>query len=286
MAHHSVIVSEDLCGAGQVSLGVAIPILAALDLVPRVLPTALLSTNTAHAGNTYLDLSDQIAPILTHWRTLWDQLGVEGIYLGYLGPNALTVWQKELPTFAQVPLRLLDPAMADHGRLYRGLDEAYVAGLRALLPAANIITPNVTEAYLLLGQQPAVPVLTEAEARRLAESLAAQFNVDVVVTGISLTNNQLGVAVVSGQPSKTDLITTEKQPQAYSGAGDVFASVLVGALMYNQRLADAAKEATAFMDEAFERTLTVEQGAVQPFFDIDYAPLLPGLMHRLHVEGE
>ncbi|ERL63794.1 PfkB family carbohydrate kinase [Schleiferilactobacillus shenzhenensis] len=285
MAYHSVIVSEDLCGAGQVSLGVAIPILAALDLVPRVLPTALLSTNTAHAGNTYLDLSGQIAPILTHWRTLWDQLGVDGIYLGYLGPKALTVWQKQLPTLARVPIRLLDPAMADHGRLYRGLDEAYVAELRTLIPAATIITPNVTEAYLLLGQPPAL-VLTEPQARQLAEELADKFGVAVVVTGIPLMHHQLGVAVVSRRIPKTDLITTEAQPQAYSGAGDVFASVLVGALLHQQGLAAAAKVATAFMDAAFERTLNVEQGDVQPFFDIDYAPLLPGLMRRLHVEDE
>ena len=89
----SLIISQDLCGVGQVSMSVALPLAAGLGLTPYVLPTALLSSHTGGLGaNTYLDLSAEMPGILKHWQQL--QLQPDGIYLGYLGQKAAGQWDR------------------------------------------------------------------------------------------------------------------------------------------------------------------------------------------------
>ncbi|EPC59043.1 Pyridoxal/pyridoxine/pyridoxamine kinase [Lacticaseibacillus paracasei subsp. paracasei Lpp189] len=115
----SLIISQDLCGVGQVSMSVALPLAAGLGLTPYVLPTALLSSHTGGLGaNTYLDLSAEMPGILKHWQQL--QLQPDGIYLGYLGQKAADQWDRWLPKF-HAPLVLIDPVMADNGNFTRDL---------------------------------------------------------------------------------------------------------------------------------------------------------------------
>ena len=48
--HADVLISQDLSCVGQVSMSVALPLLAAANLRPDVLPTSLLSTHTGGFG--------------------------------------------------------------------------------------------------------------------------------------------------------------------------------------------------------------------------------------------
>ncbi len=107
--------------------------------------------------------------ILAHWQTL--DLDPQAILLGYLGPKALKVWQTWLPKFKTVPLVVIDPVMGDNGQLYRGFDQNYVDAMQALITQANVITPNPTEAQLLLGESPNADALTPQVASQLAERL-------------------------------------------------------------------------------------------------------------------
>ncbi|WP_173581557.1 bifunctional hydroxymethylpyrimidine kinase/phosphomethylpyrimidine kinase, partial [Lacticaseibacillus camelliae] len=91
-------------------------------------------------------------------------------------------------------MQLLDPAMADGGKLYSGFDDAYVAAMRALIPQASVITPNLTEAQLLLGQQPDLAPRSDENATDLAAALTTRFGVQTLVTGIPLLDGSLAVA--------------------------------------------------------------------------------------------
>lgn len=270
-----VIISQDLSGVGQVSLGVALPIIAAMGFNPYVLPTAVLSTHTGGLGqNTYTDLSATIAATLAHWQSL--ALTPTGLLLGYLGQAAAPVWHQALPQWQNIPLRVVDPVMADGGKLYHGFDESYVTLMRQLVAQATVITPNVTEAYLLLGEkQP--PTLTEAAAQQLAQRLAQRFGVTVVVTGIPLTADTLGVAGAASHESSW-LLTTPMRPGHFFGTGDLFASVLTGALLYNRPLKQAAQLATHFLDQAISHTL---DAGFDPRFGLAYANALPQLLIQL-----
>jgi pyridoxine kinase len=276
VAEQSIIVSQDLCGAGTVSLGAAIPILTALELRPRVIPTALLSTHTGVPDNTYLDLSNQIGPILAHWQTL--PLAIGGLYLGYLGPNALTVWQEWLPRWQQLPLRLVDPAMADNGHLYRGLDDHYVAEMRKLITHASIVTPNITEAQLLLGQRPTVGTMTERAVQSLTQRLVTEFHVSVIITGITLPGGKTGVAWTDAAAKEPTIWAVDTLPGHYFGTGDIFASVLAGGLMRGKCVDDAIRVAMRFVGQAIDATNRLAD-PTNPLHDVDFGTLLPELIN-------
>jgi pyridoxine kinase len=272
----SVIISQDLSGIGQVSLGVALPLIAAMDFNPFSLPTALLSTHTGGLGkNTFLDLSAQMPAILTHWQTLG--LQPDGLLLGYLGHNALAVWQSWLPRFHRVPVRVIDPVMADNGQLYHGFDAAYVKAMRTLVTQATVITPNPTEALLLLDEPLTPAPLTAATAKALAARVAARFEVTVVLTGAPLESGDLGVAG-AGPGSPPWCLTTASLAGHYFGTGDIFASVLCGALLRGLGLQAASQLAMTFVSKAISATLAAHRDVR---FGVDYAAGLPWLLAQL-----
>ncbi len=148
-----LLISQDLSCLGQVSLSVALPILGACGYQPDVLPTAILSTHTGGFGNnTFLALNNEMSKIIAHWQD--EKITFKNLYLGYLGRNAIDFWIEHISDFRNTDLLiLLDPAMADSGKLYSGLDIEYVEKMRELAKRATILTPNLTEACLLLNKE-------------------------------------------------------------------------------------------------------------------------------------
>lgn len=271
MIDAGVLVSQDLSCLGQVSLSVALPILGACGLKPTVLPTAILSTHTGGFGqNTYLDLSNNLAEVLHHWQTL--DLSFKATYLGYLGKNALDFWLQNIDQ-VKSNLFLLDPAMADHGRMYRGLDQDYVIKMRKLITKAQILTPNMTEAALLLGKK------TEAEsisaAQKLAQELKEKFVIpNVIITGINAAPDQ--VAEVGATEAGNWNLDHNKLPGSYFGTGDIFASVFLASLLHKYSLKESCQLAADFISRAIEQTPDQD-----PRMGPNYAVALPWLLEKM-----
>ncbi|MFD0896978.1 pyridoxamine kinase [Loigolactobacillus binensis] len=264
---NQVLISQDLSCVGQVSLGVALPIVAALGLQPAILPTALLSTHTGGFGaNTYLDLSQEMQAIIAHWRTL--KLKFTALYFGYLGTAALPVVTQNLAHLATKDAKILiDPVMGDNGQLYHGFDHTYVEAMRQLVPHATVITPNVTEARLLLAQPQDSRPLTLATALELATAVSVKFGVaNVILTGIPLVDGQNGVVGVT--VGQTWNWQTPQLPGHYFGTGDIFASVCFGLWLRGLSLATASQQAIRFVQQAIKRTATA---ATDIRFGVDYA---------------
>lgn len=274
---NQVLISQDLSCVGQVSLGVALPIVATLGLQPAILPTALLSTHTGGFGaNTYLDLSQEMQRIIAHWQTL--ELNFSAVYLGYLGTAALPVMRQHLPTLATPAARiLLDPVMGDHGHLYKGFGRSYVAGMRQLAHRATVITPNVTEARLLLELPQDEQPLTLAAAEKLVQQLSAQLSIaNVILTGVPLNDGQIGVV---GYTERT--IWHWSTPQLaghYFGTGDIFASVCFGLWLHGSTLQSASQQAMEFVQQAIKRTATA---ATDVRFGVDYAAGFQQLLEQV-----
>lgn len=269
-----VLLSQDLSCVGQVSLGVALPLFAALGFEACPLPTALLSTHTGGLGtNTFHDLTPEMPGILRHWQQL--ALTFQGLCLGYLGTKALTIWQQWLPQFKQTPMRLIDPVMADNGQFYQGFDQQYAQALGTLLPQATVMTPNLTEAQLLLGQTPVLSNWTPARAERLAQTLSQKFHVeDVVLTGIPLAG-QVGVSYYQNKNGQAATVLQVRQPGHYFGTGDLFASVLGAALLQQKDLATGVQLGMAFVTQAIAQT---RQDQGDPRFGLHYHTALLTLM--------
>lgn len=263
---------HDMSGFGRCSLTVAIPILSAMGVQCCPLPTAFLSTHTGgFEGFTFLDMTDEMPKIAAHWKSL--DLGFQAIYSGFLGSERqIGLVADFIRNFRGTDtIVVVDPVMGDHGQVYQTYTPAMCAGTARLAKRADVITPNLTEAALLLG----VPYESLPSGgdgcREIVEKLSLDGRRSVVLTGASVTPEQTGAMCYDAQTGRTEAVQTRRVPQEFHGTGDVFASVLTGALVKGRSLTEAAREAVEFVRACAERTarerLPMREG-------VDFEPLL------------
>lgn len=271
-----ILVSQDLSCLGQVSLSVALPILGACSYQPDVLPTAILSTHTGGFGdNTFLNLNSEMSKIIAHWRD--QKIDFKNLYLGYLGKEAIDFWLSHISDFKDSNV-LLDPAMADSGKLYHGLDTDYVTKMRILAKSATILTPNLTEACLLLGKN--YRDFSINEIKKLALELKERFKLkEVVITGILMKEKIKMVGVSANE--QVFVIENEKVGRSFFGTGDMFASGLLVAILAGYSLKEGVKIAATFIKMAIEVTDLTQDKRLGP----NYAGALPWLMNKSRERG-
>lgn len=271
-----ILVSQDLSCLGQVSLSVALPILGACGYQPDVLPTAILSTHTGGFGdNTFLNLNSEMSKIIAHWRD--QKIDFKNLYLGYLGKEAIDFWLSHISDFKDSNV-LLDPAMADSGKLYHGLDTDYVTKMRILAKSATILTPNLTEACLLLEKN--YRDFSINEIKKLALELKERFKLkEVVITGI-LMKEKIKMVGVSAN-DQVFVIENEKVGRSFFGTGDMFASSLLVAILAGYSLKEGVEIAATFIKMAIEVTDLTQDKRLGP----NYAGALPWLMNKSRERG-
>ena len=246
---------HDLSGFGRCSLTVALPILSAMGVQCCPLPTASLSTHTGgFEGFTFLDMTDEMPKIAAHWKTL--DLGFQAIYSGFLGSERqIGIVADFIRDFRQEDtVVVVDPVMGDHGDVYQTYTPAMCTGTARLAEMADVITPNLTEATLLLGVRYDELPAGEAGCREIAERLSLDGRRSVVLTGASAEPALTGAVCFDAVTGKTDLIQTRQVPREFHGTGDVFASVLTGALVRGAALPEATRQAVEFVRACAQAT--------------------------------
>ena len=241
-----VIAVHDISGIGKCSLTVALPIISAAGIECSVLPTAVLSTHTGgFTGFTYRDLTEDIEPVVNHWKTL--NLKFDSIYTGFLGSfEQIDLVKKLFDELADKDtLIAVDPVMADDGKLYTVFDEKFPQAMKGLCGKANLIIPNMTEIAFMLGEEYKEGPYTKAYIEDLILRLAKETGVKkIVLTGVFFNDKELGAAAYDN--GKIDYILGKKIPGRYHGTGDVFGSALVGALVSGKALSEAVRIAVEF----------------------------------------
>lgn len=273
-----VLTMQDISCLGQCSMTVALPILSACGLETCVLPTAILSTHTGGFGEvSFRDLSAEVEQILHQWDRL--EMDFDAIYTGYLGTERhVELAMRVLNTRkAQNAVAVVDPAMADHGKLYRGLDSAYALKMRRLCACADVLLPNLTEACML-ADVPYRPDLSDEEVDRLLEKLSTIGPGCIVLTGAPSRQGQCGIAV--WDHGKVFRYTHERVNRNYHGTGDIFASAFTGALMQGKAVSDAVKLAADFTMLCAKNTM---QAPVH-WYGIQFETALPALIRMLELE--
>lgn len=248
MRQKRVLAVHDISGVGKCSLTVALPIISAAGVECAVLPTAVLSTHTGgFTGFTYRDLTEDIAPMAAHWKSL--RVSFDAIYTGFLG----SFEQIDLVAAAIGDLRgsdtivAVDPVMGDDGKLYTIFDDSFPPAMRKLCAKADLILPNLTEATLMLGEPyregPYEKAYIEGILHRLAKEIPAR---QIVLTGVYFDDLALGAAAYDAAADAVEYILGEKVPGSYHGTGDVFGSAVVGALALGRTLPEAVRAAVDF----------------------------------------
>ena len=245
MSYPKVLTIQDISCVGQCSLTVALPVISACGVETCVLPSAVLSTHTGgFKGFTFRDLTDDMPNIEKHWNQ--EKIFFDAIYTGYLGSAKQIDYVKAIlkSTAKESCIAVIDPAMADNGKLYVGFDEQFVEAMKTLCAKADYLLPNVTEACFLTG----IEYKTEydrAYVDRLIEALLALGTKNVILTGISYTEGRTGVVVYeNGQYAYYE---HEKLPNSCHGTGDIYASAFVGSLLRGKTAYDAARIAADYV---------------------------------------
>ncbi len=240
-----VLTIQDISCVGQCSLTVALPIISACGIETAVLPSAVLSTHTAgFNGFTFRDLASDIPLIAQHWKK--EGITFDTIYTGYLGSTQQIDMVKDVIStlLAKNGVSVIDPAMADNGKLYPAFDLEYVSAMRKLVKIADYVVPNVTEAAFL-ADVPYKENYDETYINELVSKLVKLGAKKVVLTGVSYRAETTGVVVSNG--TKTEYYEHVKLYKSCHGTGDIYASAFVGALNAKKSDYESAKIAADFV---------------------------------------
>lgn len=269
---------QDLSGLGRCSLSVVLPVLSVMGAQCCPLPTAVLSAHTAFPAPeaaAFQDLTGAMEQTLRHWEAL--HTSFDAIYSGFLGsPQQIGVLRRLIQRFRRKEtLVLIDPVMGDHGRVYRTYTPEMCEQMIQLAAEADLITPNLTEAALLLGEPfdhiPASQAGIEEWLRRL--SLGGKRS--VVITGVSLAPKALGAGCLDARSGKIRFAMAHQEPGQFFGTGDLFAAVLLGSLLRGETLSESTARAVDFIQKSVARTLA----AGTPMLEgVQFEPLLRELL--------
>ncbi len=246
---------HDLSGFGRSSLTVVMPLFAKMGIQVCPLPTALLSTHGAYENGTFLDLTDQMIPIMEHWESLNVEFDV--IYSGFLGSDKqIDIVLDFIKKFnSNKPLVVVDPVMGDDGEVYSIIDQNIITKMVNLVKEADIITPNVTEAAVLLNRE-YNPVLSYEEAKKVLTELADLGPEIVVLTSIQKVGEKGRYTAI--YDSKNDdfyFDQCEYIPQDYPGTGDAFTSLFIGSLLKGYSLKKSLSKSLEFIEKALKATI-------------------------------
>ena len=274
-----ILTIQDISCVGQCSLTVAQPIISACGVEACILPSAVLSTHTGgFHGFTFRDLTEDMPKIEAHWNA--EGIFFDAVYSGYLGSTDQIDIVKGIMESTLLPggLKIVDPAMADHGRLYYGFDDAFVRRMAELCGCADIILPNLTEACFMTGIPFDEARKDEGYVLRILHALAGLGAPVIVLKGISLESGQLGNAVYDAAKDQVRYYFTEEVPKRSHGTGDCFASAFTGALMQGMSVYDASALAADFVVECLLQTMDDEDH----WYGVKFEKALPMLVSRLN----
>ena len=259
---------HDLCGYGKCSLGVAIPVLSAAGCDVCPVPTGLFSSHTAFPGWYMHDTT----AILKDYTDAWKGIGVEidAVYSGFLGDPEQVVRIRDLYETYPKALRVVDPVMADHGKVYPTYTPELCQAMAELADGADILTPNLTEASIILGIDWPGANIDEAKVHAMIDGLRERGAKNVVLKGIERGDGLIR-NYIEGESVEFTETVNEKLPYMLHGTGDLFTSTLLAAVMAGKDLAEATRFASDFVPEAMKVT------SHQPDFQdrgVSFEPLL------------
>lgn len=250
---------NDIAGFGRCSTTVSLPVISVMKVQVCPVPTSVLSN---HLGFPLCHFDDYTSHMRDYIK-VWNELGLtfDGLYCGFLGNEEQIDIVREFVEMFRPPLFLLDPVMGDHGRAYSSITETHVQKMKELLPLADIITPNITEACLLTGTPWKDGEWTMQELSGLCEKLADICQQESVTSGEASTGTTANGAsiVITGIRQGDSLAnflwddgvyTTVSTPIAGAsrpGTGDIFASILAADAVRGETLLSSVQKAANFV---------------------------------------
>ncbi len=275
-----IITVQDISCVGKCSLTVALPIISAAGVEAGVLPTAVLSTHTAFPKFTFCDLTDEIEKISDTFAEL--SIGFDAIYTGYLGSfRQLSLVENFIDRFGSGAVTVIDPVMADNGKLYPGFTPDFASAMAKLCGKADLIIPNLTEASFMLGLD-YNPDYDEDYIKKMLKNLTGLGCKCAALTGISLKDGEIGVYSYDSTNDSYFSYFNERLDASFHGTGDIFASSVLGAMMRGLSTEGALAVAVDFTLECMKKTMADEN---HRFYGVNFEEALPYYISLLEKRG-
>jgi pyridoxine kinase len=248
-----IAVVNDITGFGRCSVAVAQPIISAMKIQCCALPTAILSAHTAFEGIFFDDYTRHMKAYMDNWH----ELGIEfdGICTGFLGSvKQIDLVIEFLEKFkTEKNITVVDPVMGDYGKIYSSYTDELCREMKKLVPYADVLTPNLTEACRLLDRDYPDYELSIGELEDIARNLAAQGPSKIILTGL-----QYGAMIRNFIYEKNigyNVVEVKKIGEDRSGTGDVFSSIIVASLVRGEGVQQAVQKAADFISKTLEFTV-------------------------------
>ena len=273
-----VLTIQDISCVGKCSLTVALPIISAMGIETAVLPTAVLSTHTMFKGFTFRDLTCDLEDISNHWKN--EKISFDALYTGYLGSfEQLDICGKMFNDYkTDNNFILVDPVMADNGKLYPGFTQEFADNMAKLCGKADIIVPNLTEASFMLHTPFIESGYDEKYIQDKLKDLCSLGCKIAILTGVSFEDGKLGVYAYNSQTGEYFSYFNKRIPVSFHGTGDIFASTLCGALARFNDLKKALKIAVDFTVECIDITVKEKDHC---WYGVEFERAIPYLLDLL-----
>ena len=258
MSHNrqkKIAVINDFCGFGRCSIAVSLPIISATGLQCCPLPTSIFSNHTGYDSFYYTDYTEHMEAYIDEWKKL--DLQFEGILTGFLGsPEQIGIVRSFLKHFKNArTVTVIDPVMGDNGKLYRTYPDALAKQMSSLLPFADILTPNLTEACILAN----VEYRRDMDGKALleiCERLCKAGPQKIVISGIERGNDLENFVFEYGKGAQT--VREHKVGACRAGTGDIFSSVIAADAVNGMDFFDAVRHASSFIAKVLRRTVELD----------------------------
>lgn len=280
-----ILTVQDMTLFGKCSTAVSMPVISAAGVECCALPTSLFSTHSAYPDFISHSLTALLPDILAHWEK--ENLSFDAVLIGYLGgEDALEIAQTVIDRYRKKGAKIiLDPAMADGGRLYSKIPPSFPEKMAKLCEKADLILPNLTEACLLCGEEVREDY-DEAFVISLLQKMCELGAKTCAVTGITLHENSwIGTACYTPETDDFYSYFKEKLPKSFHGTGDLFSACTAAVMTGEHTTEEAIRIASDFVHECIRLTPADRAGREGVLFE-DALPFLMKLLHREAKEDE
>ncbi len=247
---------HDMSGFGRCSLTVIIPVLSSMGIQVCPVPTALLSN---HPGGfrsfSFHDFTEGLSEYVEHWKEI--NLDFDCIYSGFLGSlKQIDIVQNFFRDFKkrEGQLIVVDPVMADGGKLYSTYTEEMKRKMGFLVQMADIVTPNPTEGCFLIDEPYGNGSFTLEKMKSILLRISDMGPKVVIITGFRDEKGDYANMAYDRLGNTFWRVGYENIPVQYPGTGDIFTSVLAGGIIRGESLPLALERATQFLSLAVKTT--------------------------------
>ncbi len=255
MSSKKTLCIQDMSSVGRCSLTVISPVLSVMGIQCIPMPTTVLSSHYGGFGNVARqDLTGFCFDSLNEFRRIGVQF--DCVLSGFIASVQQVQLVKQAFEYAGNSVKICDPVMADNGRFYSSITPEIAEGIKQLCCDADIITPNITEAAILLEKDYTQTDYTAQQVADIAKLLKDKYDCSVVITGVKTTEGEVNCYVAQKNLPEVKQVKCNYIPVHFPGTGDLFGAVMTANTIQGTDLVTAVEKACRFVELCVKNTYT------------------------------